>query len=188
MKKVLIVVLAIVAIVVIAILALPGAYTLEEGIEIGAPQPAVFAIASQPNRWNMLGMMATMGSMPAMPTGQMQLPKEMRDTMPGGMDLGSMMEGMQKIQKTMGSVKIKVKSSAAPGKIVFKIEGGPMDSMEPEMSIERKADRITLVAIRESYTFQGVFSGVKAITAKMASKKLNATNLQNLKRVCEGKK
>lgn len=188
MKKFLIVVLVIIVAAFVAILALPGTYALEESIEIAASPSAVYNAAINVARWNMLGMMGMMGSMPSVPKGQMQMPKEMQDKMPGGMDPSSMMEGMQKVQKAMSSVKLKVKSSTAPGKIVFKMEGGPMDGMEPEMTIEKSTEKSSRVTIRESYKFEGFFAGIKAISAKMGSKKLNATSLQNLKKACEGTK
>ena len=193
LKKLLIFFLVIVVGCLIAVLVLPKNYEISESIEINAPQAKVFQTAKNLKAWIPFAMM---GNTPSANMSKMKVPESMKKRMnqsnvtPGGMDMSGMdMSGMaNKMQGFTQGLKMdfKVVKAESPGTIVYKIEGGPLSGVEPELALEKVDAKKTRVTVKEKYEFEGFFGSIKAYMAKKSSAKLHRQNLENLKKVCGG--
>jgi len=128
--------------------------------------------------WNAMGMMG--GSMGQVDLSQVKLP----DTQGLPTDkLGSVVKGVSGAMQ----MKFTVTKTEFPALIAYKIEGGPMDGVEPQVSIAKVSDAATKVTIRESFEYKGFLGGAKAFLAKRASRINHEKSLEILKRMCGGK-
>jgi hypothetical protein len=177
LKKFLIVVLAVVIILTIVLLVLPKNYELEVSADIGANGILVYNVAQNVKAWNAMGMMGGMGQVDL---SQIKLPEA--QGLPTD-KLGSVMKGVSGAMQ----MKFTVTKTEFPTLIAYKIEGGPMDGVEPQVSIAKVNDAATKVTIKESFEYKGFLGGAKAFLAKRASKLNHEKSLEILKRMCGGK-
>jgi hypothetical protein len=165
----------IIVIGLILILMFPNHYEKESTIEINAPVEKVFAHAEKLDQWNMFAMLSGYtGSMKDI-KGAGTIPADQLDQYAG------------KIKDQIGSLDMKVimVKTDFPKLLSYKIEGGPMSGIQPEMVFTKLDDQKTRVTHKESFIFTGFFGSIKAFAAKYGTGKLTENGLTNLKKISE---
>ena len=82
-------------------------------------------------------------------------------------------------------VRFMVIEQVEPEKIVFRIDGGPVPGLEPQVIISKLNDERCIVQLKEKYTFEGMTAGFKALAGRFGSGRLQESSLRNLKEFCE---
>lgn len=158
---------------ILLIILFPNRYEKESVIEINAPVEKVFSMAEKLELWNMYAMLS--GSSVAL--------KELKDKRKTG-DLGDYTD------KIVGSIenlnmRVSIVKSDYPKRLVYKIEGGPMSGIEPEMHFIKLEETKTRVIHQENYIFTGLTGSIKAFAVKYGTGKLSENGLGNLKKISE---
>ncbi len=159
----------------VLIVVFPNQYDKETSVEISAPVEKVFKRAETLDQWNMYAMLSGY-------TGSMKDIKGSNTGQGGQMD-----QYAGKIKDQIGSLDMKVQivKSDYPKLLSYKIDGGPMSGIQPEMIFTKIDDQKTRVTHRESYIFSGFTGSIKAFMAKYGTGKLTENGLANLKKISE---
>lgn len=172
--------LAIILIVVIVVLILvyPNRYENEATIEIMAPIAKVYDSAEQLSRWNLMAMLGGMVSLP-----ESKLPDRGN---PASGQLGPMMDELKNQIGGM-DIKVTVVKSDREKLLIYRVDGGPMSGIQPELYFYKVDDAKTRVVYKESFIFIGWKGSIKAFFAKYTTAKIIDNSLNNLKKISEEK-
>lgn len=167
-------------VVVVLSLVMPKDYLHETSVDIAAPSSKVYTYARNLNVWHVVGMIDQLANN----EGLAEIGKQLGSQVPNipGVNVDSLVTGAKDAE--ILNMKLKL-ISAEPSKIVYKVIGGPVDSIQPEILIESTAAKQTRVTIREKFQYDGFFAGAKALAARYGSGKINENSLSNLKKICE---
>ncbi len=157
------------------IIMFPNHYEKESVIDIDAPAEKVFTNAEKLGQWNMYAMLS----------GYTEMTKQSGDKTKPANDPVDRYAGQ--IKNQIGSMEMKVSLVKAdyPRSLSYKIEGGPMNGMQPEMYFAKIDDKKTRVTHKERYMFSGFFGSIKAFAAKYGTGRLTENGLTNLKKISE---
>lgn len=168
----------IIALVVI-IFFLPKEYNSEVGIDIRASREDIFTKAQFLPRWHVVAMMGGISfdniDIPKDINSQVQIP---------GVNVDTMLAGMRDATQSL-KMKVKLVKAEFPSRIVYAVDGGWLSGMEPEILLFELDKKNTKVAIKEKFTFIGMWASVRVLIVKFRMNKLNDSSLKNLKNLCE---
>jgi len=164
----------------------PRSYESQSTLIIQAPQTKVFENAKDLSRWHLIAMIGGLSKMNMGADIQKQIGSQLESQIPKlpAVNVDSLMSTFSGA-KDLLNMKIALTKADPPNLIVYKIEGGLMNGVQTEMQITAADEKNSQVVIKESGTFEGFFGSVKAQVAKYGGDKLNQTNLDNLKKLCE---
>ena len=163
------------ALLLIGMFVLPNDYTSEATTEINAPREKVYQIAQNISQWHVYTVLNNL------PLNDISLPGSGKA---GGLDLDSIKKEIRESAKAM-KVRFMIIEQQEPEKIVFRIDGGPVPGIEPEIIISELNEQRCLVQLKEKYTFEGLAAGFKALAGRFGSSGLQEKSLRSLKEFCE---
>lgn len=175
LRRLIVLALIIVVAGLILIVMFPNRYEKETMIEINAPADIVFSRAEKLEQWNMYAMLSGYAGSVKDIKGKGQIPAGDLDQYTGA------------IKDQIGSLDMKVLivKSDCPKLLSYRIDGGPMNGIQPEMIFTKIDEQKTRVTHKESYIFSGFFGSIKAFAAKYGTGKLTENGLTNLKKISE---
>lgn len=178
-KNLILFVCFIIFIFVVIIFILPKEYHHEVGIDIHASREDIFVKAQSLPRWHVVAMMGGVAfdriDIPKDLNSQVQIP---------GLNVDTMLAGMRDAVRSL-NMKIRPVKAEPPARIVYAVEGGWLNGMEPEILLFELDKKNTKVTIREKFLFSGLWAGIKVQIVKFKMNKLNTHSLENLKKLCE---
>ena len=167
-------------IVLVAIIVfLPKEYSSETGIDIRASRETVFSKAQDLSRWHIAAMMNGIS------LDQFDIPKDINSQVQiPGINVDTMLTGLKDAAESL-KMRIRLVKSESPARIIYVVEGGPLNGMQPEVLFFELDQNNTKVTIKESFVFAGLMGGIKAFSVRMGMNKLNSSSLESLKKICE---
>jgi hypothetical protein len=163
----------------VVIVFLPKDYHGEVGIDIRSSRKEVFAKAQELSRWHLAAMFN------GIDFDTMDIPMNIQSQIPvPGVNVDSVLSDIRDAAQSL-KMKIKMVDSEFPSRVVYVVEGGPMNGMKPEILLYELNESHTKVAIKETFRFPGLLGGIKAFSVRFGMNKLNMTSLENLKKTCE---
>ncbi|MBL7993836.1 hypothetical protein JNM05_00550 [bacterium] len=181
-KNLILFVVFIVVVLVVIIFFLPKEYSSETGIDIRASREDIFGKAQNLQRWHVVAMMGGISfdnfDIPQDINSQVQIP---------GVNVDTMLAGVRDATKLL-KMNVAFVKSDSPSRIVYKVFGGPLNGMEPEVLLFELDEKNTKVTIKEKFTFGGLWGGIKVLSVRIGMNKLNVSSLENLKKLCEQSK
>ncbi|MBL7960824.1 hypothetical protein JNL27_11360 [bacterium] len=178
-KNLILFVVFMIVVLVVIIFILPKEYNSETGIDIRASRDVIFAKAQHLQRWHMVAMMGGISfdnfDIPKDINSQVQIP---------GVNVDTMLAGVRDATQML-KMKVALVKADSPSRIVYKVSGGPLNGMEPEVLLFELDKNNTKVTIKEKFTFSGLLGGIKVLSVRIGMNKLNVSSLENLKKLCE---
>lgn len=168
-----------VVLLVAVIVFLPKEYHGEVGVDIHASRKEVFTKTQELSRWHIAAMFG------GITLDNMDIPKDIQTQIPvPGLNMDTLFSDIKGAAQSL-KMKIKLLESESPSRIVYMVEGGPMDGMKPEVLLYELDEGHTKVTIKESFRFSGLLGGIKAFSVRFGMNKVNMTSLENLRKICE---
>jgi hypothetical protein len=164
-----------IVLVIILILVFPNQYQKESTIEILASVEKTYKSAEQLSQWNLMAMLGGATSVGNTLPDQAKLPTGQLDQLMG--DLKNQIGGMD--------IKVTIVKSDISKLLIYRVDGGPMSGIQPELYFYKVDDNKTRVVYKESFIFTGWFGSVKAFLAKYGTEKIIDNSLANLKKISE---
>lgn len=175
---ILFVVIMIIALVVVIVF-LPREYNNESGIDIRASRENVFSKAQNLSHWHVAAMMNGIS------LDQFEIPKNINSHVQiPGVNVDTMLTGIKDAAQSL-KMRIRLVKSEPPTRIIYNVEGGPLNGMQPEVLFFELDGNNTKVTIKESFSFTGLWAGLHVIIVRMGMNKLNSGSLETLKKLCE---
>ena len=178
-KNVVLFVTFIIFIFIVIVFFMPKEYNSEVGIDIRASRQDIFNKAQNLTNWHVVAMLGSISldklDIPKDINSQVQIPGVNVDTM-----LAEVKDAAQSLKMS-----VHVIQSEPPSRIVYAVDGGWLNGMEPEVLFFELDPKNTKVTIRERYTFKGTWASLKVLIVKFRMNKLNGSSLENLKKLCE---
>lgn len=175
-KRLILLTLVLVIALIAVILFLPKNYEREHIVNIARPKSEVFRMAQNLKTWNLMAMAEGLDiKMPDKLPSPVQIQGVQTDS------LLAMFRGLGEL----ADIRCRIIETDEPNRLQMELTGGPLNGLKPELTFKEVDDKTTLVALKEAYQFEGWMGGLKAFSARFAMDKVNAQNLENLKKICE---
>jgi hypothetical protein len=164
---------------VVVIVFLPKEYNNETGIDIRTSREAAFSKAQDLSRWH------TAAIMNGISLDNFDIPKDINSHVQiPGINVDTMLTGIKDAAQSL-KMRIRLVKSESPTRIIYIVEGGPLNGMQPEVLFFELDGNNTKVTIKESFTFTGLWAGLRVIMVRVGMNKLNSSSLETLKKLCE---
>lgn len=178
-KNLILFILFMIIVLFVIIFILPKEYSGEVGMDIRASREDVFVQAQNLSHWHIAAMLGGISF------DQFDIPKDINSQVQiPGVNVDTMLAGVKDAAQSL-KMKIRLVKTESPSRIVYAVNGGPLNGMEPEILLFELDNKNTKVTIKEKFAFVGLMGGVKAFSARFGMSKLNTGSLENLKKLCE---
>lgn len=178
-KNLILFVVFMIIVLVVVIVFLPREYNSETGIDIRTSRETVFSKALNLSHWHIAAMMNGLSldpfDIPKNINSQVQIP---------GINVDTVLTGIKDAAQSL-KMRIRLVNSEPPARIIYTVEGGPLNGMQPEVLFFELDRNNTKVTIKESFVFGDLWGGVRVLIVRMGMNKLNSNSLETLKKLCE---